>query len=432
MTQKNNDKLDLKSLIEKRNNVLEEGNKLAKVAETRSLKEDELKKLKEYRSQVETINSTIDSVKEFRDLEAASDTKDFVEKKTEDKKPENEKTELRSKEHTAELKTKKPEYRALELYLRGKKDTQEFRDLQSAGMTAGNATVGSDGNGGLTISDTVFNDIITKAGNVSPVFNLVHQYPSISGTLEIPREMSSVSGEGFVGELKSVPSLTSQVSNLKLNPIRVGAFFQFTQSLINNSAIDIVSYAEGRVAKDIARTAARNILVGKRSTESDGFAPIVGDTDVQGFKMSGAQPTAIDILKMHASLNQLYVSNAAWVISPAMKQVLETLQNGDGRFLLFDNVMGNGVNNQVYNLLGSPVYVDDALTGAASEIIYGDLNAAYALDVQNTMNITHITGDTTQALNGGHLIVGDAYMDGGVQNPDAIIVGAPTASGTGK
>jgi len=93
MTQKNNDKFDLKSLIEKRNNVLEEGNKLAKVAETRSLKEDELKKLKEYRSQVETINSTIDSVKEFRDLEAASDTKDFVEKKVEDKKPEDEKTE---------------------------------------------------------------------------------------------------------------------------------------------------------------------------------------------------------------------------------------------------------------------------------------------------------------------------------------------------
>lgn len=229
--------------------------------------------------------------------------------------------------------------------------------------------------------------------------------------------------------MKSVPSLTSQVANLKLNPIRVGAFFQLTQSLINNSAIDIVSYAETRVAKDIARTAARNILIGKRTTETDGFKPIIGDADVAKFTFGAAQPTAVDILKMHASLNQVYVSNAAWVISPAMKQVLETLQNGDGRYLLFDGNLGGGVNQQVYNLLGSPVYVDDALTGATSEILYGDLDATYALDVQNTMNITHVTGDTQQALNGGHLIVGDAYMDGGVQNPDAVIAGV---TGSGK
>lgn len=429
MTQKNNDKLDLKSLIEKRNNVLDEGKKLAKVAETRSLKEDELSKLKEYRSQVEDINKTIDGVKEFRSLEQSSSTeKDFTEKKVEpkDEEKDEKKTELRSKNNT-QMKQKSPEYRALSLYLRGRVNTQEFRDI-TAGMTAGNATAGTDGNGGMTISDTVFNDIIEKAGNISPVFNLAQHYPSIPGTLEIPRETAGVTGKGFVGELQSVPSLTSQIANLKLTPIRVGAFFQLTQSLINNSAIDIVTYAENRVAKDIVRTAARNILIGKMAGETEGFEPIIGGpTAVGTFKFNGAQPTVTDLLRMHASLNSEYIANAAWFVSPAMKQVLETLQNGDGRYLLFDSILGNGANNQVYTLFGAPVYVDDALTGASSEIVFGDLNAGYALDIQNTMNMVHVTNDTTQALNGGHLVVADAYMDGGVQNPDAIIVGVPTA-----
>lgn len=424
---KKNDKLDLKSLIEKRNNVLDEGKKLAKVAETRSLKKDELSKLKEYRSQVEDINKTIDGVKEFRDLEkSASTEKDFTEKKVEhkDEEKDEKKTELRSKS-TPKMKQKSPEYRALALYLRGRSNTQEFRDI-TAGMTAGNASASTDGNGGLTISDTVFNDIIEKAGNISPVFNLAQHYPSIPGTLEIPREVAGVAGKGFVGELKSVPALTSQLANLKLNPIRVGAFFQLTQSLINNSAIDIVAYAENRVAKDIVRTAARNILTGKTGVETEGFEPIVGSkVGVGTFKFSAPQPTVADLLKMHASLNTEYISNAAWIVSPAMKQVLETLQNGDGRYLLFDSILGNGANNQVYTLFGAPVYVDDALTGAASEIVFGDLNAGYALDIQNTMNMVHVTNDTTQALNGGHLVVADAYMDGGVQNPDAIIVGTP-------
>ena len=428
---KGKDKFDLKSLIEKRNSVLDEGKKLAKVAETRSLKDDELGKLKEYRSQVEDINKTIDSVKEFRDLEqSASDEKDFTEKKVEpkDEEKDEKKKELRSKGGVY-MKQKSPEYRALSLYLRGRASTQEFRDI-TAGMTAGNASAGVDGNGGMTISDTVFNDIIEKASNISPVFNLAQHYPSIPGTLEIPRETSAVAGKGFVGELKSVPALTAQLANLKLNPIRVGAFFQLTQSLINNSAIDIVTYAENRVAKDIVRTAARNILIGKIAGETEGFEPIIGGpTEVGTFKLSGAQPTVTDIIKMHASLNNEYIANAAWFVSPAMKQVLETLQNGDGRYLLFDSILGNAANNQVYNLLGAPVYVDDALTGAPSEIVFGDLGAGYALDIQNTMNMVHVTNDTTQALNGGHLVVADAYMDGGVQNPDAIIVGVPgTAS----
>ena len=167
---KSNGKFDLKSLIEKRNNVLDEGKKLAKVAETRSLKEDELSKLKEYRSQVEDINKTIDGVKEFRSLEQSSSTeKDFTEKKVEpkDEEKDEKKTELRSKSKT-QMNQKSPEYRALSLYLRGRANTQEFRDI-TAGMTAGNATAGTDGNGGMTISDTVFNDIIEKAGNISPV-----------------------------------------------------------------------------------------------------------------------------------------------------------------------------------------------------------------------------------------------------------------------
>ena len=42
--------------------------------------------------------------------------------------------------------------------------------------------------------------------------------------------------------------------------------------------------------------------------------------------------------------------------------------------------------------------------------------------VLDDMNLVAVTADTTQALAGGRLYVLDAYMDGAVINPNAIVV----------
>ena len=46
--------------------------------------------------------------------------------------------------------------------------------------------------------------------------------------------------------------------------------------------------------------------------------------------------------------------------------------------------------------------------------------------VKQNMNLTIVTADTTQALAGGRLAVLDAYMDGAVINPDAVITASVT------
>ena len=379
-----------------------------------------MKDLKALQDRREALMASGKAMTEHRDgdfdKEALATIRDEV--RSLDKEIEEEKRSRvqRGKQTTGEDKMDKDlEVRALDALIRNGEGSEEYRAIE-ADLTAGNSTEPGPGNGGSLISETVYGQVIPKLDNVAPVFAMAHKFPSINGRLKIARETSAADEKaGFVGETMDVNQLTSGFKSVTLDQKRVGGAIQLTNELINDAAVDVVSYATNRVANSLARAIEKAILLGS----ADGFRGIIADKEV--LKKDVADVTVEGLISIFNSLHQIYQSQAAWVVSPEAFDAISKLKDGDGRYLLLNTVAMSNQDVFAYSLLGRPIYVSDALKGADKQIVFGAFDG-YGLMIKKGMNLTHVTADSRQALAGGHLIVLDAYMDGEVYNPDMFVV----------
>lgn len=396
---------NLKALKEKRNGLIEEMNTLADVAdkEVRGFNEAELSRMSEIKAEVAGLDSTIESIKEVRSLAQAEDHEEG------------------EKEHM-ELEGKELEVRGMEQFLRGQYG-EERRALTDANTTDGIGTEGGTaGQQGVTIPENVYGEIIELLGENAPVFEMARKFPSVTGNLKIARE-GDQDDEGFIGETLDATKLKPMLKAVTLKQKRVAAALQLTNQLVNDSAVDIVGYSTRRLARSTAKAIERGILIGAKSSEDadDTFRPIIGDAGVLTHTVAAIDALTVEeILDIYGTLNPGYLDGAAWIVSRAVFNKMLKLKDGDGTYLVFRTIVEG---RPGYTLLGCPVYVSDVLKdNVTSQVVFGNINEGYGMMIKKDMNLVAVTADTTQALAGGRLYVLDAYMDGAVVNPNAIVV----------
>lgn len=396
---------NLKALKEKRNGLIEEMNNLADVAdkEVRGFDEAELSRISEIKAEVASLDSTIESIKEVRSLAQAEN---------EDEKG----------EQHMELEGKELEVRGMEQFLRGQYG-EERRALTEANTTDGVGTEGGTaGQQGVTIPENVYGEIIELLGENAPVFEMARKFPSVTGNLKIARE-GDQDDEGFIGETLDATKLKPMLKAVTLKQKRVAAALQLTNQLVNDSAVNIVDYSTRRLARSTAKAIERGILIGAKSSEEadDTFRPIIGNADVLTHNVAAIDDLTVEeILDIYGTLNPGYLNGAAWIVSRAVFNKMLKLKDGDGTYLVFRTIVEG---RPGYTLLGCPVYVSDVLKdNVTSQVVFGNINEGYGMLIKKDMNLVAVTADTTQALAGGRLYVLDAYMDGAVVNPNAIVV----------
>ena len=290
----------------------------------------------------------------------------------------------------------------------------------TASMTEGNNKDNTNGNGGLTVPTTIENTIIEKLTEDSNVFAHVGKLSVGQGYAEILRE-TNVGQAGFVGEMQSLPETVNNFVKIHMKANRVGAYMQLTQQLINDSAFDIISYCTDYLTQGMAKSIERNILVGEKTDES--FESIESQSDEKHtLILDPAQLTLDNLIDFYVKLHPSFLEKAMFIVSREMFNAIAKLadrKDGSGDYLLGKNMVGG---KPGYNLFGVlPVVVSDALDASNTDIIFGDFEHGYKVMIQKGVSITHVTSDSAQALQGGHLIVMDAYMDGAVVNPEAFI-----------
>lgn len=402
---------NLKALLEKRNTLVTEMNGMVEAVEveTRSFDEGETSRLAEIRSEVTSLDATIKQVQEIRSMANVDENIDFKgDNKVADKV-----------ENTEVFET-----RGLEDYLRGRQ-SEELRALTDA-TTLANDTENTAGNGGVTVPTAVHSEIIRKLEEFSPVFDAVRKFGSVTGNLKIARE-SEADDEGFIGETLDATKIRPSLKTVTLNQKRVGAATQLTNQLIHDSGVDIVGYTNERLARSVSKAIERGILVGAKAGEEadQTFRPITKDADIveKQITFDGAGATVDELLGAYSAINPGYLDGSMWIVSRAVFNSILKLKDGDGTYLVFRDLV-NG--KPGYTLFGCPVHVSNVLTDADVQLVFGNLGQAYGMLVKKGMNLTTVTADTTQALAGGRLAVLDAYMDGAVINPDAIITAGIT------
>lgn len=350
----------IKALTEKRNAIIEQMESMTAAAiddngEERAFTEEEQAKFNELEASAKALKNTIEAEERARELEL---------KPAEDKKPED------TKEMNEELRAQAEE-RAFADFLRGVV-SEERADLTVA-------------NGQATIPTSIANKIITKVWDICPIAARATRY-NVKGTLTIPFYPATELGGtpdiamDYADEFTELTSSTGKFSSITLQAFLAGVLTKVSKSLVNNSQFDIVGFVIDHMAENIARWLEKECLVGTQNK-------IAGLSTVSLTQTAAAANavTADELIKVQGKVKDAFQANACWIMSPATREAIRTLKDGEERYLLnpdYREEFG-------YKLLGKPVFVSDNMPDMATgktAIYYGDLSGL-ALKISEDLNI---------------------------------------------
>lgn len=375
----------LKALVEKRNGLLDELDTMASTLETevRGMTDEEETRSAQLQKEIAGLDKAIKLAEQRKGVE---------------EKPE----EVREVEQNLEF-----EIRAVEQFLQ-RADGEEVR-----AVTAGAAP------GQLTVPTNLSNLIVEKLFEVAALFSRTRYFTPVNGTLEILRE-KTIGTAGFVGEMNTA-DMTSDftMDKVTLRQKRAGTAIELSQHLINDSGIDIVNYAVNLLSRRLGMTLDRNILVGTGDAGGQ-FEGMLGHADIINVPTAVAGTIGIDdLLDLYNSMNPEYLAGTAFVMHRDTFNIIAKFKDAENRHYLITNHADGAA---AYKLFGVPVLIMDAMPKVASEaqaVLFANFGEAYATMIKKGLNMQHISGDTTQALRGSHLLLLDGYFDGKVLNPDA-------------
>lgn len=334
--------MQLKNMIERKNERITRAEEILKGAETekRELTDDEAAELAEIRDDVQKIKAAL----KINDELGADDKQP-----KEEAKPMADDTDKPQDNAQREL-------RAFEAYLRGDKLMQE---------RAGELTLTDNG---AVIPTSIANQIVKKVYDVAPVLQKSQKY-NVKGKLQLPYYDATNGGikVAYAQEFTPLASSNGAFKSIELSGYLAGALSKISNSLINNSQFDIVSFVVNQMGEDIARWIEHELLIGT----SQKVAGLSGITNTTTAKAANAI-TADEIVTLKDSIKDVFQSNAVWIMSNKTRTALRLLKGTDGHYLLQDDITSEFGST----LLGKPIYVSDNMpeigTGTAP-IYYGDL-----------------------------------------------------------
>jgi HK97 family phage major capsid protein len=225
--------------------------------------------------------------------------------------------------------------------------------------------------------------ILTTAGG-NPL-----NFPGSDGTSEV----GEVVGENAAAALGEIVFTTVALPVFKYSSKKIALPLE----LIQDSAIDVVSFVVNRLATRIARIQNTHFTTGAGTTVPDGIVPKAG---LGKAGITGQTLTVIydDLVDLKHSVNRAYRSNARYMMNDLSVAVVSKIKDTTGRPIWeYSTQIGSPD-----TLLGYPVVINDdvaVMAASAKSIIFGDLAQYHIRDVTGS-TIMRRFDDSAFALNG--------------------------------
>lgn len=342
--------LSYKNLVELKNDKINQAEKILADAEVnkRELTEDEAEELAEIRDDVKRIKEALKISDELDD--------------SKEKQPKQEPTPAGGEPKPTQ---EQQDTRAFENFIRGRVIHERAGELTKT-------------DNGSVIPSTIAQQIIKKVYDVSPILEKSQKY-NVKGKLQIPYYDTTGGGitVAYADEFTPLTSGNGEFKNIQLDGFLAGALSKISNSLINNSQFDIVSFVVNQMGEDIARFIEHELLIGT-SDKVTGLSTIKN-------KVTAAAANAItsdEVVDLKDSIKDAYQSKAIWIMSGKTRTALRLLKGSDGHYLLQDDITSPFGST----LLGKPVYVSDNMPeigASASPIVYGDMTGLAAKFSEN-------------------------------------------------
>lgn len=333
----------LKALLEKKASLQKELRALSDTItkETRAWTPEEETKFNELKAEVESISATVTAIQEARELDDAEEQVDDAPAQ----KPE----EVEAREA-----------RAFASFIRAIITKEDRADA--------NLTFSANSN--AVVPKTVAKKIVARVYDISPVVEKATKYVT-KGTLEIPVYGANAGTDinvAYATEFTDLESKIGKFTSVELQGFLAGALTKLSNSLINNTDLDLVNFVVERIAYEVARFMEGELLNG-----TDG--KIQGMTTLEASQIIETGVAGVvdgdDLIRLKNKVKQAFRKNAIWVMSTNTKTDIETLKDDNGRYLFTEDLTGEFDGK----ILGYPCYVSDAMadvTAGEPAIHFGD------------------------------------------------------------
>lgn len=374
--------MNLKELMEKRNDLVDQIENLTKNVETeqRAFSPEENEKFETLTKEVEAIDSTIAQVERAQKLTKVDTTTDNTDTESQ------EEVEIRA-----------------------------FANVIRRGVDANI----SKGDNTAVIPKTIANRIIDKIKDISPLFRDADKYNE-RGTVSIPYVDSANDNitVDYAEEFVDLEAKAANTLSVDLIGYLAGVLSKISISLLNNTDIDLVDFVVKKMATAAAAFIDKEILDPKAPTGDN--AKIKGLSNAEQIVYAGSVSaiTADTLIKLKNKLKSAYQAGAYFVMHPETLTAIQLLKDNNQRYIFNDEIQ-NGFSGTI---LGKPVYTSDqcpTIAEDANVIFYINPSQALAVKmVEESVAILREKFATQHALG----VVEWVELDARIQNQQAVAV----------
>lgn len=236
----------------------------------------------------------------------------------------------------------------------------------------------SQGSNGAIVPKTIANKIISDIVNVSPIIEKATKYYT-KGALSIPVYGTDTSASSPTGDIAAAyqgdefTALTAgqgKFTSVDLSGYMLGALTVVSNKLINNTDINIIGKIEELMTEAFRIKLERELIHGT-SNKMTGAVSSTNKKTLTTYTLAGI--TFDTLIELQAMVPQVYQSNAIWIMSNNTFTALRKAKNNNNDYIMKDIENGFG-----WKILGSPVYISDAMDEATVQggfpVLYGDFS----------------------------------------------------------
>ena len=330
----------MKELVEKRNDLVDQMSKIVDTAkaENRAVTEAEAEQFENCKAEIQNIDKTLKMGEEMEQFE----NKTVVEPVK----------ELTNKE----------------------RDEKAFINLIKQVKNAD--TPMTYGENGAVIPTSIAKRIIERVEATCPIWTMAEHF-NIKGNLSLPKEDEDGTNieMTYADEFSDAESGKAKLVSVNLGEFLGRSLVKVSNSLINNSEFDIVTYVVNKIAKKVSKFLERELLVGTEN-KIEGLRGVTLTVETETAGKIGSD----DLIDLQEEVEDDYQADAIFIMNKATRKAIRKLKDGQGNYLLERDY----TSKWNYVLLGKPVYTTSVDLGGA--VFYGDMSGL-AVKISENINI---------------------------------------------
>ena len=255
-------------------------------------------------------------------------------------------------------------------------------------------SVGSEADGGYTVPDYLYDQVIGLVQASSPVRQQATALSINSDQIDLLVDQGSATSS-WVAETGARNETTSpQLARVRIPVHEIYAAPRASQILLDDSVFDIESWLTGRIADTMAAAENTAFTTGDGIGKPKGFLSYAAGTawgQIERVKtgVDGAWPVstpADKLIELYLSLKSGYADSAVWMMNRTLLADIRRFKSSDNAYLWQPGLNGDSTST----LLGYPVVINEdmpARSGGSLSVAFGNFRRGYAVVDRSELRI---------------------------------------------